>query len=83
MSRDPSPMSYEESLSFGIASSRHPSLYDDINIDPFLRYGEIEQGIDAEGSGTLDRSAEEILASDHLFQQSLYDSDPFSVSKGA
>ena len=52
-------------------TSQRPSLYDEMNIDPFLKYGDLDAG----EVGSFQEEAEDILAADRAFHEAMYDGD--------
>ena len=50
--------------------SQTSSFYDDINIDPFFKYGDLDADL-----GTFHQPTEDVLASDRLFHPAVYDGD--------
>ena len=66
-------MSYPDTSSLEPTPSHPGSLYGEVNIDPFLRYGDL--AADDPDVAFQQQSAEDILIADSVSYQAIYGSD--------
>lgn len=75
VTRDHSPLSYGEAAPTAMTPCNNHLLYDDINIDPYLKYGDLATDIQDQDAGAFDRRTENILATDRSYHHAIYDGD--------